>query len=123
METKYQSLTDYDQKIITLSEEVVKLSREYEKERRAFGDAKSNINALLAQKILSFANTKKNIGIEMGYEMLMATSDTLIAEELYKAMIKHENNYRALEVLIDGLKTQISGMQSIMKYNLEGERR
>jgi len=123
MNKEYQPLNDHEQDIIRWTDEVIRLSTEYEKERKAYGEAKANLDVLLAGKILGFLETKKNLGIEMAYELLMATSTTLIAEDLYKAMIRHENNYKALEKIIDAYNSKIMGTQSIMKYKLEGEKR
>jgi len=120
---KFQPLSNYDENLIKWTDEVVRLSIEYEKERKGFGQDKADLDILLAGKILTFIETKKNCGIEMGYELLLATSTNGVAEVLYRSMIVHENNYKALEKIIDAYNSKIMATQSIMKYNVEGERR
>lgn len=125
MTNEYKPLTDHEQDIMTLTDKVIALSEEYEVERKAFGQAKSDIDVLLAGQILGFLGTKKNLGIDMAYEMLIASykqNNSTVAEELYKEMIRHENNYKALERIIDANASKVMAIQSIMKYKLEGEK-
>jgi hypothetical protein len=120
--TNFQPLTDHEQDLVKWTDEVIRLSNLYGKERKAFGIAKANLDVLLAGKLISMLGTKKNLGIEMAYLLLIAGDDRLVTERVYQEMIHHENNYKALEKMIDAYHSKIMATQSIMRFKLEGEK-
>lgn len=118
---KYPILKSYEEQIIEWTDKVVELSIEYAKERTAYGNTKSKLDILLAGKILSFVDKKKNCGYEMGLQLLMATTLNDEPKVLYQSMIQHDNRYKALEMMIKAYESKIMSTQSIMRYNREND--
>jgi len=101
-------------KLKELSDEQIKRAKDYEKARALTGEAKSELDILLAAKFSDFRSAKKNLGYETSLIMLM--EDNLVARELYREMIENEARYKSLERIIEAIGAKISLCQSIMKY-------
>lgn len=121
--SEYPQLKSFEEKIIGWTDEIVRLSLLYQKERAAYGDAKADLDILLSSYILDFVDKKKNCGYEMGLQLLMATTGGTQAKDLYSLMVKSENRYKALEKIIEAYNSKVMSTQSIMRYYREGDQR
>ena len=105
----------FDQELEELTVRRVDLANKYAVERKAYGEAKAEIDIIFAGKIISMTEKKKNLGYEMGLILLMAQEGEYF-RELYKKLITHLNNYKALERMIDAVESKIMTKQSIMRF-------
>lgn len=93
---------------------------EYAKHREEAGNAKKDLDILLASKYLSdFRSVKKNLGYEMSILMLIEAEPT--ARAIYATYITSEAKYKGLERIIDAYQSKLSFIQSVLKYQLKGE--
>lgn len=53
--------------------------------------------------------------------MLLATDQVEVAQEFIEQLNSAKANYKGWEMVCDAIKTQISAIQSVIKYNLTGE--
>jgi len=107
--------------IIALTNEQVDLSRKYFSSRLEASKAKISLDQLLASKYLkSFRADKPNVGYEMAMIMLMEVEP--MAVDLYKTWQYETATYKGIEKILDSMSTKISYYQSVMKYQLDGER-
>jgi hypothetical protein len=113
-------LKSYDEEIIELTGKRYELAKKYAQERKLYGEAKAEIDILLAGKIIGLTEKKKNLGYEMGLIMLMAELGIDVIE-LYKKTVQHYNNFKAIERLLDSIDQKVMGLQSIMRFNRENE--
>lgn len=114
----------YDEQLEMYTDRRIDLATKYAKERKAYGDAKSEIDIIYASRIITLVEKKKNLGYETGLLMLIAQekeSGVEILSEIYQSMIKHFNNYKAIERMIDAIESKIMSIQSVMRYNREGD--
>lgn len=118
------SILDYSEQLASLTNSRLEFATKYAKERKAYGEVKGEIDIIYASKILGMLERKKNLGYETGLLMLIAqekAEGVQILSDMYKEMIKHYNNYKAVERMLDALETKIMSIQSIMRYNREGD--
>lgn len=119
-----KSLQSYDQRLESLTAERVRLAKKYADQRKIYGMRKAELDVLLAGKILSLVEKKKNIGYEVAVLMAMADEkDGKTFADIHKEMTTSYNNFKAIERMLDALESQIMSVQSIMKWNLDGERK
>jgi len=107
---------DYEQELLMLTNEREKLAIRYAKERKAYGEKKSELDIIYASKIKEINEIKRNAGYETGLIYLMAISSAEV-REMYKDFITHLNNYKAVEKMIDAIESKIMARQSIMRFN------
>ncbi len=111
---------------MTLSAELVDLSRQYADARNASAEAKKNMDIILAARYLDgFLAKKKNLGIDMAYLMLIneeidPTGHSEI-KEYYETYHVKEAEYKGIEKMIEAISSRIMLIQSVMKYQLKGE--
>jgi len=110
-------LIDYEQELVALSKEGERLSKIYAGDRKAYGERKAELDIVFAGSILSLTEKKKNIGYETGIIMLISEKPEF--QGTYQDMVKHYNNYKAVEKMIDAVNSRIMAIQSIMRYNRE----
>lgn len=108
-------LEDYEQEINRLSVSRIDLSNKYATERKAYGEAKAEIDILLTGYIIEMQEKVKSIGYERSLLTLVAMKPEM--KETYRATIKHFNNYKAIERMIDAHDSRIMAIQSIMRFN------
>lgn len=101
-------------------QKIIELAIEYNTARQSAGQAKKDLDLLLASRLKSIRERKRNVGYEMA--LLMLCEENSIAQGLYATMIDQTNVYKGIERLIDAHKTNISFVQSYMKYVHEGEK-
>jgi len=51
----------------------------------------------------------------------LAADSNTEGKEMYAEMLKTEHNYKALGVLIESQQSAIMAIQSVMRYNRQGE--
>ena len=102
-----------------LTESEMKLSTKYATERNKYGKAKADLDIILAGQIIEFQSKVKNMGMERALITLMAVKPEV--QPLYREMIEAENNYKALEKMIDSTKTRIMALMSLMKWTKEND--
>jgi len=111
-----QQATEY----LKLTDEQIKIADKYYKARTKGGNAKKELDILLASKYLSeFRREKRNLGYEMALLMLIEKDTT--AREIYQNYLTSESEYKGLERLLDAYQSKISFLQSILKFQLKGE--
>lgn len=113
-------VTDYSEDLLKYSGKLQELSGRYATERMKFGQLESDLLMILATKIKSYTELKKNIGIEMAMLIMVGGSDKDV-QKMFADMKKSEHNYKALGVLVEAQQSAIMSIQSIMKYNKTGE--
>jgi hypothetical protein len=102
-------------------EEQIKLSRQYFQNRIDAADAKVKLDQLLASNFLrEFRAEKPNVGYEIALIMLMEKSTE--AMDWYRIWGSCTAKYKGLEKILDSISTKISYVQSVMKFQLTGER-
>jgi hypothetical protein len=114
-------ILDYAQQLEKHAQELTRLSKLYAIERKKFGELEADLLLILASKVNIYKEVKKNLGIDMAFEMLMADeevnqSHSTIKED-FRSMKKAFHNYKALERLINAQESNIMAIQSIMKYS------
>jgi hypothetical protein len=111
---------EYDVELLKLSDTRIDLARKYAIQRKKYGEVKSEIDILYASRLLALLEKKKNLGYDLGLLMLISEEHEFgmtMLSTMYKDMIKHYNNYKAVEKMLDAIETKIMSIQSIMKYN------
>ena len=106
--------------ILELANESIKLAKQYEVARSSAGKARADIDLLLTAHFNQIRSQKSNVGYDLAILMLIDIVPE--AGEIYRTLQIQTAKYRGLEKIIDAYKTKISLQQSIMKYQLEGER-
>lgn len=113
-------MNEYEVELQELTKRRIELANKYATERSAYGKAKADIDIIFAGKIISMTEKKKNLGYEMGLILLMAQEGEYF-RELYKSLVTHLNNYKALERMIDAVESKIMSLQSIMRFYREND--
>ena len=104
-----------------LTNRCVQLATEYGKERVASMTARVDFEILLTADLAELRKDKPNAGFDT--LCLMFIEKDPLAKELYSTWKKKEARYKGLERLLEATHTKISYMQSVMKYNSNGEKR
>jgi len=113
-------MSSFEEELQHLTDNRLKLANKYATERKAYGEAKAEIDILFASKILKLTEKKKNLGYETGLIMMMAEEGDEF-RKLYKEVITRENNYKAIEKMIEAVESKIMTRQSIMRYYREND--
>src|SRR3990167_6144803 len=107
--------------VIELTDSLILDAEAYKNARLAAGEAKKELEILLASKYLSdFRKEKKNLGYEMALLLLLEHEPS--ARETYEQFIREESKYKGLEKIIEAKQTKISFLQSLLKYQIRGEK-
>lgn len=101
-------------KVWAISIKLNEKSEDYAKARKEYATAKYDFDIALATALPLLRQKKSNIGIETAQIMILEGENEYI-RELYQNLITQENHYKGLEKIIDGLKTQITLAQSLIK--------
>lgn len=109
-------VSDYSQDLLAYTERLRELSDKYALERKLYGERKAELDLIYASKIDKINEFKKNAGYETGLLHLMKIEGDYLSQ-MYKEMITHYNNYKAIERMLNAFDTSISSIQSIMRYN------
>lgn len=102
-----------------LADKQIELAQQYSEARTKAGEAKKDLDILLAAVFSAIRQKKANAGYETSLIILM--EDNKIARELYEEMVSNTAKYKGLERLIEAYQGKISLAQSVMKYIGRGE--
>lgn len=106
---------------VKLSDDLIEKAKMYYEARKASFEAKRDLDILLASKYLtSFRNIKRNLGYDMA--LLMLVSEESEAKSLYETYLTKQAEYKGLEKILDAIQSKVSFMQSLMRYESDGEK-
>lgn len=108
---------DYAQELRQLSEQYREAAYNYKKERALHAEALNTLTNLI---YLTGLHDNK-ASFENKLSMLLATEQVEVAQEFIEQLNSSKANYKGWEMVCDAIKTQISSIQSVIKYNLTGE--
>lgn len=104
-------------KVWDISIKLNEKSQEYAHARNEYGHAKYDFDIALAAALPLLRQKKSNIGIETAQIMILEGENEYV-RNLYQDLITKENQYRGLEKIIDGLKTQVTLAMSLIKNSV-----
>ena len=96
----------------------IDLSQQYAESRHDHAEAKHNLDIIFASKLDQLRNIRSNIGVEMGYLMLLEMGIEGV-EQYYGTMIRAEARYKGLERIIEARQAKLSLIQSLLKYRIK----
>jgi hypothetical protein len=108
---------DYSQELATISKEFKEYAFEYKKERAIYADALNQLTTLIYKAGL--CDDKSSF--ENKLPKLLSTPYINEARTLIKMFNDSRANYKGWEMVLESYKAQISAIQSVIKYNLQGE--
>ena|SRR3990167_2321514 len=112
-------MKDYTEQLLELSDHRVKLANKYALERKKYGELKAELDIFLAGKLISMMEKRKTLGYETATLLLISQQPELA--ETYKEMIKHFNNFKAMDRMLSAVESKAMCIQSILKYNKEND--
>jgi hypothetical protein len=108
---------DYSQELATISKEFKEYAFEYKKERAIYAEALNQLTTLIYKAGL--CDDKSSF--ENKLPKLLSTPYINEARTLIKMFNDSRANYKGWEAVLESYKAQISAIQSVIKYNLQGE--
>ena len=117
-------IKDYEQRLDENSKSQTETAKAYLKARREYARLHFKMQMEVAKKLSEYKAEKKNLGIDMALLMrLQEAQETNDKEyiELYEKYLYSIGNYKGLDRALDALQNQSISLQSIMKYNVNGE--
>lgn len=125
---------NYQQELLRQSNELIAIAREYAESRRNSSMAEEHLDIEMAKYGDKLRGDRKSLSKEnMLIELLKGTPNLDTGGELisynineensknHKILLTEEANYKGLEKVMDAIKTRIMTLQSIMKYDINGE--
>lgn len=111
---------NYQQEILRLSEDMLQQSKNYSKARKESAISFSIIKLELAKAYSELKGDKKIFGYDLALIMLRENANDELLNH-FKIYEEKEAEYKGLEKILEALKTRIMAIQSVMKYDLQGE--
>ena len=108
---------DYAQELQTIAQEFKQYAFEYKKERALYSEALNQLTTLIYKAGL--CDDKSSF--ENKLPKLLSTPYINEARSLIKMFNDSRANYKGWEAVLEAYKAQISAIQSVIKYNLQGE--
>ena len=108
---------DYAQELATNSKEFKQYAFEYKKERATYAEALNQLTTLIYKAGL--CDDKSSF--ENKLPKLLSTPYRNEAISLIKMFNDSRANYKGWEMVLEAYKSEISAIQSVIKYNLTGE--
>lgn len=108
---------DYSTELRKISKEYKKYAFEYKKERALYSDAYNKLITLICETGLH--NDKA--AFENKLSKLLATDKADIAKIYIEQMNTALANYKGWDKVLSAYQAEISAIQSVIKYNLQGE--
>lgn len=108
---------DYAQELSENAHGFKELAFEYKKERASYAEALNGLTVLIWKADLH----DDKASFENKLIKLLATPYTKEAQPLIEQFNTSRANYKGLEMVLEAYKAQISAIQSVIKYNLQGE--
>lgn len=111
------SIEDFTQELLTTSKELKELAFEY---KTARGDYSQSLNGLIAL-IHKSGLSRDKAAFDNKIPKLLETEYKEEAQRLIKQFYDSQALYKGLEEVLKAYQAHISGIQSVIKYNLSGE--
>lgn len=108
---------DYAQELLTNAKEFKEYAFTYKRERQLFSDAINHLTGLIYKAGLC----DDKASFENKLAKLLATPYAQEAKQYIEQMNSARGNYKGWEKVLDSYQTYISSIQSIIKWNLQGE--
>lgn len=108
---------DYAQELRENAKEFKQYAFEYKKERVLYAEALNKLTGLIYRANLS----DDKAAFENKLSKLLCTPYKEEAEFYIKQFNEARANYKGWEMVLEAYKAQISAIQSVIKYNLQGE--
>ena len=108
---------DYAGDLQTLAKEYRQFAFEYKRERALYAEALNKLIVLIYETGLH--NDKSSF--ENKLSKLLNTSNAEISKGYIEQMHTARNNYKGLDKVLSAYQAEISAIQSVIKYNLQGE--
>ena len=108
---------DYASELLNISKEYKQFAFEYKKERALYSDALNKLIGLIYETGLH--NDKSSF--ENKLPKLLTTEKANIAKFYIEQMNTSRGNYKGLDKILSAYQAHISAIQSVIKYNLQGE--
>jgi len=109
-------------KTIKLTDELIEMARTYCEARKLSSEAQRDLDILLASKYLtSFRAIKRNLGYDMAL-LMCVEQEGEVGRKLYDTYLTKQAEYKGLEKILDAIQSKVSFMQSLMRYESDGEK-
>lgn len=111
------SIEDYSAELLSTAKELKELAFEYKNARSDYSQALNGLIALIHKSGLA----KDKAAFENKIPKLHETEFKPEAQRLIKQFYDSQSLYKGLEEVLKAYQAHISGIQSVIKYNLSGE--
>lgn len=108
---------DYAQELWRISSDFRRDAFEYKKERALYSEALNQLTKLIY--LTGLHNDKSSF--ENKLTKLLATPQVEIAQKYIEQLNDSRAAYKGWEMVLKSYESQISAIQSVIKYNLQGE--
>jgi hypothetical protein len=108
---------DYAEELRQISNNYLESAYNYKNERALYAEALNTLTNLI---YLTGLHDNK-ASFENKLSMLLATEQVEIAKEFIEQLNSSKANYKGWEMVCNAYQAQISAIQSVIKYNLQGE--
>lgn len=108
---------DFSNELREIATEFRKYAFEYKKERALYAEAYNKLTNMIF--IAGLHNDKA--AFEKVLAKLLATEYAEQAKYYIEQLYTSKANYKGWEMVLESFKAQISSIQSVIKYNLQGE--
>lgn len=108
---------DYAGELRSISKEYKQFAFEYKKERALYSEALNKLISLIYETGLH----KDKASFENKLPKLLTTDKADIAKIYIEQMNTARGNYKGWDKVLSAYQAEISAIQSVIKYNLQGE--
>lgn len=108
---------DYAQQLAQNAKEFKEIALEYKKERANYAEALNKLTALIYKARLH----DDKAAFENKLTKLLATSYAEQAKTYIEQLNESQAQYKGLKMVCKAYQAEISAIQSVIKYNLQGE--
>ena len=108
---------DYAQELAQVAKEFKQIAYQYKEERANYADALNKLTGLIYKAGLHDDKSS----FENKLTKLLATPKAEEAKQYIEQLNESKANYKGWAMVCDAYKAQISSIQSVIKYNLQGE--
>ena len=111
------SIEDYSSELLKTAKELKELAFEYKNARSEYSQALNGLISLIHKSGLA----KDKAAFENKIPKLLETEFNVEAQKLINKFYNSQALYKGLEEVLKAYQAHISGIQSVIKYNLSGE--
>lgn len=108
---------DYVSELRSITKEYKQFAFEYKKERALYSEALNKLISLIYETGLH----DDKAAFENKLTKLLATDKAEIAKIFIEQMNTARGNYKGWDKILNAYQAEISAIQSVIKYNLQGE--